>query len=90
MPVERLSLRHALISGVTAALLWELARHLLGWYQIYLSQASVVYGALTTAVVVTLSLELAATLLLFGAQVIAQYELVTGSAAEEPAMKETA
>ena len=90
MPVGRLSLRHALIGGVTAALLWELVRHLLGWYLAHLSQASVVYGALTTAVVVTLSLELAATLLLFGAQVIAQYELVTGSAAEAPAMENPA
>src|SRR6202171_5873520 len=32
MPVGRLSLRHALIGGVTAGLLWEGARHLLGWY----------------------------------------------------------
>jgi uncharacterized BrkB/YihY/UPF0761 family membrane protein len=33
-----------------------------------------VYGSLTTAIVVLLSLELAATLLLLGAQVIAEYE----------------
>lgn len=88
MPVGRLSFPHALIGGVTAALLWEGVRHGLTWYFAHLSQASVVYGALTTAVVVLLSLELAATLLLFGAQVIAQYELVTGSAAEASASKE--
>ena len=35
-----------------------------------------VYGSLTTAIVVLLSLELAATLLLFGAQVIAEYERI--------------
>lgn len=85
MPVGRLSIRHALIGGVTAALLWEGVRHALKWYFAHLSQASVVYGALTTAVVVLLSLELAATLLLFGAQVIAQYELMTsGSAMRRP------
>jgi len=74
MPVGRLSLRHALIGGVTAALLWEATRHVLVWYLARISQVSVVYGSLTTAIVVLLSLELAATLLLFGAQVISEYE----------------
>ena len=32
MPVGRLSPRHALIGGATAALLWEIMRHLLVWY----------------------------------------------------------
>ncbi|MGZ5818935.1 MAG: YihY/virulence factor BrkB family protein, partial [Burkholderiaceae bacterium] len=76
IPVGGLSLRHALIGGVTAALLWEVTRHILLWYFSTLSQASVVYGSLTTSIVVLLSLEIAATLLLFGAQVIAEYELI--------------
>ncbi|HXD50283.1 MAG TPA: YihY/virulence factor BrkB family protein, partial [Burkholderiales bacterium] len=50
MPVGRLSLRHALIGGVTAALLWEVTRHVLLWYFATLSQVSVVYGSLTTAI----------------------------------------
>jgi YihY family inner membrane protein len=74
MPVGRLSLRHALIGGVTAALLWEITRHVLVWYFATLSQVTVVYGSLTTAIAVLLSLELAATLLLLGAQVISEYE----------------
>ena len=74
MPVGRLSLRHALIGGVTAALLWELTRHLLVWYFATLSQVGLVYGSLTTAIAVLLSLDLAATLLLLGAQVISEYE----------------
>ena len=74
MPVGRLRISHALIGGVTAALLWEITRHLLVWYFATLSQVSVVYGSLTTAIVVLLSLEIAATLLLFGAQVISEYE----------------
>jgi YihY family inner membrane protein len=74
MPVGSLSLRRALIGAVTAALLWELTRHVLVWYFATLSQVSVVYGSLTTAIVVLLSLELLATLLLLGAQVIAEYE----------------
>jgi uncharacterized BrkB/YihY/UPF0761 family membrane protein len=74
MPVGRLSVRHALIGGVTAAVLWELTRHLLAWYFASLSQVTVVYGSLTTSIVVLLSLEAAAALLLLGAQVIAEYE----------------
>jgi membrane protein len=76
MPVGRLSLRHALIGGVTAALLWELTRHLLVWYYATLSQVSIVYGSLTTAIVVLLSLEIASTLLLLGAQVISEFERI--------------
>lgn len=74
MPIGRLRLSHALVGGVTAALLWEITRHALVWYFATLSQVNVVYGSLTTAIVVLLSLEIAATLLLFGAQVIAEYE----------------
>ncbi len=76
MPVGRLSLRHALIGAVAAALLWELTRHVLVWYFATLSQVGVVYGSLTTAIVVLLSLEIAATLLLLGAQVISEYERI--------------
>ncbi|HUP09323.1 MAG TPA: YihY/virulence factor BrkB family protein [Caldimonas sp.] len=76
MPVGRLKLRHALIGGVTAAVLWEITRHVLVWYFATLSQVNVVYGSMTTAIVVLLSLEIAATLLLFGAQVISEYERV--------------
>ena len=37
---------------------------------------TIVYGSLTTAIVVLLSLEIGATLLLFGAQVISEYEQI--------------
>ena len=87
MPVGRLSLRHALIGGATAALLWEVTRHVLLWYFATLSQVRVVYGSLTTAIVVLLSLELLATVLLLGAQVISEYERIgTGkpSASSKP------
>ena len=84
MPVGRLSLRHALIGGVTAGLLWEITRHALVWYYGTISQIQVVYGSLTTAIAVLLSVELAAIVLLFGAQVIAEYERL-GRRAESPA-----
>ena len=85
MPAGRLDWRHALIGGVTAALLWEVTRHVLVWYFATLSQVNVVYGSLTTAIVVLLSLEIAATLLLLGAQVISEYERIgRGEAALKP------
>jgi len=78
MPVGRLSIRHALIGGVTAGLLWEITRHALVWYYGTISQIQVVYGSLTTAIAVLLSVEIAAIVLLLGAQVIAEYERWSG------------
>ena len=85
MPAGRLSLRHALIGALAAAFLWEISRHVLVWYFGTLSQIGTVYGSLTTAIAVMLSFEVAATLLLFGAQVIAEYEqvLVPASPADD-------
>ena len=74
MPVGHLQLSHALAGALTAAVLWELSRHLLVWYFETLSQIGTVYGSLTTAIAVLLSLEIGATLLLLGAQVISEYE----------------
>jgi YihY family inner membrane protein len=84
MPVGRLSFRHALIGGIAAALLWELTRHVLVWYYARVSQIQVVYGSLTTAIVVLLSVELAAIVLLLGAQVIAEYERVGREPVDAP------
>lgn len=90
MPVGRISARHALIGGTTAGLLWELIRHALVWYFTTLSQVNVVYGSLTTAIVVLLSFEIAATLLLLGAQVIAEYERIgTDGTPPQPAALHT-
>jgi YihY family inner membrane protein len=91
MPVGRLSLWHAFVGGVTATLLWELTRHILLWYFATLSQVAVVYGSLTTAIVVLLSLEIGATVLLLGAQVIAEYErLGTDPETKPPVPMQTA
>jgi YihY family inner membrane protein len=74
MPVKHPSWRLALIGGVTAGLLWEITRHLLVWFFASLSQVNMVYGSLATAILILLSLEAAAVILLLGAQVIAEYE----------------
>ena len=74
MPVGRPSWRHALVGGVVAGLLWELTRRLLVWYFGTLSQVQVVYGAFATTIAILLSLEIAAGVLLLGAQAIAEFE----------------
>ena len=81
MPVGILSVRHALVGGIVAGLLWEAMRHLLVWYFSTLSFVNVVYGSLAGAIVALVSLEMAAMILLLGAQVIAEYERF-GDAAE--------
>ena len=84
MSAGRISPSHALIGGATAGVLWEIIRHALAWYFATLSQVSVVYGSLTTAIVVLLSFEIAAALLLLGAQVIAEYERFGTTPADHP------
>lgn len=76
MPVGRLALRHALIGGITAAVLWEITRHILVWYFSTLSLVNIIYGTFATAIIILLSLEAAAIILLLGAQVIAEYERI--------------
>ena len=84
MPAGRLDLRHALLGAVSAVLLWEITRHVLVWYFATLSQVGVVYGSMTTTIVVLLSLELGATLVLLGAQVISEYERLLAHAPKPP------
>ena len=76
MPSGRLAVHHALIGGITATVLWELTRHFMVWYFSTLSIVNIVYGTFATAVILLLSLEAAAVILLFGAQVISEYERI--------------
>src|SRR5258706_9029533 len=74
MPVGRIRWRHALIGGIAAGVLWEITRHVLLWYYATISQIQVVYGTFATAIAIMLSVEIAAIVLLLGAQVIANFE----------------
>ena len=76
MPVGRLAWSHALVGGFVATLLWELTRHALVWYFTTLSFVSIIYGSLATTIIILLSFEFAAIILLLGAQVIAEYERI--------------
>lgn len=74
LPVGRMPWRHAAIGGAVVTIVWELLRHALIWYFAHLSRTSVVYGSFTTTVVALFCMEILALLLLFGAQVISEYE----------------
>lgn len=74
MPLGGITLSHALLGGIVAAILWEIARHILVWYFSTLSLVNLIYGTLASTIVALLFLEVAAIILLLGAQVIAEYE----------------
>lgn len=74
LPVVRIALRRAIVGGFVAALLWEGVRLLLVYYFANLSFVNAVYGSLATLVIVLISLEVGAVILLLGAQVIAELE----------------
>lgn len=74
LPVVQIALRRALVGGFVAALMWEGVRLLLVYYFVNLSFVNAVYGSLATLVIVLISLEVGAIILLFGAQVIAELE----------------
>ena len=76
MPVGQLAWTHPLVGGLVATLLWELTRHTLVWYFTTLSFVSIIYGSLATTIIILLSFEFAAIILLLGAQVIAEYERI--------------
>ena len=82
LPVGHITVRHALLGGVTAAILWEITRNVLVWYFEKLSLVNIIYGSFATAVVVLLSIEIASIILLLGAQVIAEFERATEELAE--------
>ncbi len=82
MPVGRVPVRYALAGGITAAVLWEVIRHILVWYYSTISLVNVIYGSLATAVVALLSIEIAVIILLLGAQVIAEFEHSIDESAE--------
>lgn len=78
MPHGSIATRHALVGGLVAAILWEISRHVLVWYFKTLSLVNLIYGSFAGAVVVLLTFEVAALILLFGAQVIAEFERCQG------------
>lgn len=74
LPIVRISPRRAVVGGLVAAILWEATRLLMMYYFLNISFVNVIYGSLTTIIVLLISLEVASIILLLGAQVIAELE----------------
>lgn len=74
MPVARVRFHRALAGGFTAAALWEICRHLLVAYYTRISIVNVVYGSIATIIIVLITMEVVALILLLGAQVIADLQ----------------
>jgi len=74
MPFTEVSFKRALAGGVAAAVLWDSLRRVLMVYFAKISMVSVVYGSLATVIIVLLTLEFAALIILFGAQVISEIQ----------------
>lgn len=74
MPVAKVSFRRALAGGLTATILWEIVRHLLVAYYTKISVVNILYGSMATIIIVLLTLEAVALILLLGAQVIADLQ----------------
>lgn len=74
MPTVHIAPRRALIGGLVAATLWEATRLAMLYYFLTISFVDVIYGSLATIIVLLISLEVGAIILLLGAQVIAELE----------------
>jgi len=74
IPPAEVATRHAVIGAVFAGALWEVVRSFVVWYFTSISVVNVVYGSLTTVVIVLLTMEVASVIILLGAQVIAELE----------------
>ena len=74
MPPVRVAFRRALVGGITAAVLWQVTFRFLLYYFAQISLVNVIYGSLAAVIIVLISMEIGAIILLLGAQVIAELE----------------
>lgn len=83
MPIGKIKFPHALIGGLTATILWEITRRIVVWYYRSVSFVDIIYGSMASTVVFLISIEAAAFILLFGAQIIAELESKTDDMSRE-------
>lgn len=83
LPVGRTRMSHAFTGAVVATVLWAGTRRVLVWYYESVSLVPLFYGSIATVVVALLTLEVAAIIMLLGAQVIAELEKMGAGAKGE-------
>jgi membrane protein len=68
IPNKEVLFKSALQAALFTGLLWELAKHLFGWYVIHLAEYSSVYGSLSTLVIFILWVYYSSTILIVGGE----------------------
>jgi membrane protein len=74
IPTKRVPWRVALIGGIVAGVLWELAKQVFGYYAVHFSIYSTLYGSLTSITVFTIWVNYSALVAILGAEVGATLE----------------
>jgi len=68
IPNKRVHFTSALQAAFFASLLWELAKHLFGWYVVHLAAYSIFYGSLSTLIIFVLWVYYSSTILVLGGE----------------------
>jgi len=67
-PHTRIHFTFALQAALLTGVLWELAKHLFGWYVVHLATYSIFYGSLSTLVIFVLWVYYSSTILVVGGE----------------------
>jgi len=68
IPNKRVHFKSALQAAFFTGLLWELAKHLFGWYVVHLAGYSIFYGSFSTLVIFVLWVYYSSTILIVGGE----------------------
>ena len=68
IPNRRIHFSSALQAALFTSLLWELAKHLFGWYVVHLARYSIFYGSLSTLVIFIFWVYYSSTILVVGGE----------------------
>jgi membrane protein len=69
IPERKIHFKTALQSAIFASLLWEVAKHLFGWYVLHLGRFSIIYGSLSAIAIFFLWIYYSSVILLLGGEV---------------------
>lgn len=72
MPEANVTWKQAATGGLVAGILWEVMRQTLTWYFANVSLVGLIYGSLTTVIILLLTFEIGSLIVLLGGQVIAE------------------
>jgi membrane protein len=68
IPNKKVHFTSALQAALFASLLWELTKHLFGWYIVHLATYSIFYGSLSTVIIFVLWVYYSSTILVVGGE----------------------